>query len=47
MEIYSDWQAILDIVENERFLLRNVKIVFDARGQDAIEAVEVVIGQSP
>jgi hypothetical protein len=45
--IYSDWQAVLDILENERFLLRNVKIVFDARGQDAVDALEVVIGQIP
>jgi len=47
VEIYSDWQSILDILEKEQFLLKNVKIVFDARGQDAIDALEVVIGQNP
>lgn len=47
VEIFSDWQAILDILEHERFLLKNVKIVFDARGQDATEALEIVIWQLP
>jgi len=47
VEIYSDWQRVLDILDNERFLTTNVKIVFDARGQDATDSLDAVIAQIP
>jgi hypothetical protein len=46
-QIYSDWQTILDILDNENFLSTNVKVVFDARAQECTAALDLVVGQIP
>ncbi|XP_059480396.1 uncharacterized protein LOC132199585 [Neocloeon triangulifer] len=45
--IFVRWTHVKDVILNQRVLTDNVKLVYDTRGENAVNALDIVVAQVP